>query len=93
MDDSSQHVISPLSLVMVVRVTSEEPDWGGYEGRVFRIGYYNGNDGLDCVWLVNDDGQYQETVNQGMIRTHFEILQRSHESDLYGVDRPIIGPR
>jgi len=93
MESPPPHVVPPLSLVKVVRVTSEEPEWGGYEGRVFRIGYYNPNDGLDCVWLVDDDGQYAETVDQEMIRTHFEILELSDESDLYGIDRPLIGPR
>jgi hypothetical protein len=92
MDDSLPHVIPPLSLVKVIKVTSEEPDWTGYEGRVFRIGYYSRNDGLDCVWLVDDDGHYSEAVDQEMIKTHFEILQRSDESDLYGADRPVIGP-
>lgn len=92
MDDSLPHVIPPLSLVKVIKVTSEEPDWTGYEGRVFRIGYYSRNDGLDCVWLVDDDGNYSEAVDQEMIKTHFEILQRSDESDLYGADRPVIGP-
>jgi len=93
MDNPRLQVIPPLSLVKVVKVTIEEPEWIGYEGRVFRIGYYSRNDGLDCVWLVDDDGKYSETVDQEMIRTHFEILQRSDESDLYGVDRPPIGPR
>jgi hypothetical protein len=92
MDNSLPHVIPPLSLVKVVKVTSEEPDWIDYEGRVFRIGYYSRNDGLDCVWLVDDDGQYLETVDQKMIRTHFEIVRSSDESDLYGADRPVIGP-
>jgi hypothetical protein len=86
-------VIPPLSLVRVVKVTAEEPDWTGYEGRVFRIGYYRKNDGLDCVWLVDDEGEYSETVDQEMIRTHFAVLQLSDESDLFGADRPVIGPR
>lgn len=64
----------------------------GCEGRIFRIGYYNRQDGLDCVWLVDDQGHYGETVDQEMIRTHFEILQRSYETDLFGIDRPVIGP-
>ena len=74
-------------------MASEDPDWIGHEGRVFRIGYYSRQNGLDCVWLVDDDGQYIETVDQEMIKTHFEILQRSDESDFYGIDRPVIGPR
>jgi len=92
MDSSLPHVIPPLSLVKVVKVTSQEPSWTGYEGRVFRIDYYSPNDSLDCVWLVDDGGRYSETVDQEMIKTHFEILRCSDESDFYGVDRPVIGP-
>ena len=99
MDDSFQEVpsplavIPPLSLVRVVRVTENEPAWRGYEGRIFRIGYYSKNDGLDCVWLVDDDGNYSETVDQEMIRTHFEVLRLSEESDLFGASRPVISKR
>ena len=93
MDDSLQNVVPPLSGVRIVKVTSEEPAWIGHEGRVFRIGYYSRQDGLNCVWLVDDDGQYSETVDQEMIRTHFEILQLGDESDFYGIHRPVIGPR
>lgn len=90
MDKSFPSIIPPLS---VVQVTTREPDWKGYEGRVFRIGYYRKNDGLDCVWLVDDEGNYGETVDQEMIRTHFKVLQLSAETDLFGNDRPVIGIR
>jgi hypothetical protein len=86
-------IILPLSVVRVVKVTENEPEWRGYEGRVFRVGYYRKNDGLDCVWLVDDEGNYGETVDQEMIRTHFEVLEMSGETDLFGVNRPVIGPR
>lgn len=86
-------VIPPLSVVQVVKVSANQPAWTGHEGRIFRIGYYRKNDGLDCVWLVDDDGRYKETVDQKMIRTHFRVLQLSDETDLFGVDRPVIGPR
>jgi hypothetical protein len=93
MPDSLLEIIPPLSLVQILKVTANEPDWEGHEGRIFRIGYYRENDGLDCVWLVEDDGDYGETVDQEMIRTHFKVLQLSDETDLFGVDRPVIGPR
>lgn len=93
MPDSHKTIIPPLSLVQVARVTANEPDWQGYEGRIFRIGYYRKNDGLDCVWLVDDQGNYGEAVDQEMIRTHFKVLLLSDETDLFGVDRPVIGPR
>jgi hypothetical protein len=92
MNCSIPRVIPPRSVVKVIKVTSEEPDWIGYEGRIFRIGYYRRNDGLDCVWLVDEDGDYSEAVDQEMIRTHFEVVQLSDESDLFGIDRPLIGP-
>jgi hypothetical protein len=76
-------IIPPRSVVRVVRVTESESAWSGYIGRVFRIGYYSKQDGLDCVWLVADDGAYLESVDQEMIRTHFEVLERSEETDLF----------
>jgi hypothetical protein len=93
MCESSPSIVPPLTVVQVVKVTAKEPDWKDYEGRVFRIGYYRKNDGLDCVWLVDDEGVYAEAVDQEMIRTHFKVLEPSGEVDLFGVDRPVIGPR
>lgn len=85
-------VIPPLSVVKVIRNTDEpaDTDW---VGKIFRIGYYSKQDGLDCVWLVDDEGKYKQTVDQKMIKTHFEILKLSDETDFFGADRPIIGPR
>jgi hypothetical protein len=85
-------VIPPLSVVKLIAATADEPAWIGCEGRTFRIGYYRKSDGLDCVWLVDDRGNYGETVDQKMIRTHFEVLEKSQEADFYGVNRPEIGP-
>lgn len=93
MSSSILPVIPPLSVVRVATVAHNEPAWKDYEGRIFRIGYYNPNDGLDCVWLVDDEGCYGETVDQAMILTHFEVVELSSESDLFGEERPAIGRR
>jgi hypothetical protein len=93
MMDSRPDIIPPLSVVQLIRVTEEEPAWSGQAGRVSRIGYYSRQDGLDCVWLVDDKGEYRETVDQEMIKTHFKVVELSNETDLFGVDRPVIGPR
>lgn len=93
MRGSCSDIIPPLSVVQVIRVTEEESAWSGYAGRIFRIGYYSKQDGLDCVWLVDDQGEYRETVDQEMIKTHFKVLELSNETDLFGVERPVIGPR
>jgi hypothetical protein len=58
--------------------------------RKFRIGYYSPKDGLNCVWLVNSEGKYEQTVDQRMIRRSFEVLTRSDEADFYGKDRPVL---
>jgi hypothetical protein len=89
MHDSIPSIIPPLS---VVKVVSTDPDWKEMVGQVFRIGYYRKQDGLDCVWLVDDTGDYGQTADQEMIRNHFEVLVLSEEADLFGVDRPVIGP-
>jgi hypothetical protein len=86
-------VIPPLLIVRITKVTARQSGWTDHMGRVFRIGYYGKNDGLDCVWLVDDAGEYVEAVDQKMIRTHFEIVQLSEESDFFGEDRPVIGPQ
>jgi hypothetical protein len=79
-------VIPPRSLV---RLTA---DWGNKKGRVFRIGYYSRQDGLNCVWLVNESGEYEQTTDQKSIEEDFEVLKRDSETDLFGSDREILGP-
>jgi len=79
-------VIPPRS---VVRLLSP---WGNDQGRVFRIGYYGRQDGLNCVWLVNESGSYEQTTDQKSIEEDFEVLKLSDETDLYGADREAFGP-
>ncbi len=68
----------------------DSKDW--LVGRQFRIGYYSRMDGLNCVWLVNDEGFYEQTVDQRMILKEFEVITRSSEADLYGDNRPKLEP-
>jgi len=79
-------VIPPRS---VVRLTA---DWGNKKGRVFRIGYYSRQDGLNCVWLVNNSGEYEQTTDQNSIDKDFEVLKLSTETDLFGFKREILRP-
>ena len=61
-------------------------------GKVFRIGYYGRRDGLDCIWLVNSDGVYEQTLDHDFLFKHYEIVMLSDESSLYGVRRPKLPP-
>jgi hypothetical protein len=81
-------VIPPGSLVILAKIDARKsPDWATDGGRIFRIGYYNPNDGLDCIWLVNADGEYEQTVDRKGLLDHFFPPQLSDESDLYGRHR------
>jgi hypothetical protein len=80
-------VIPPCS---VVKVTAAQ--WDNDLGRVFRIGYYSRQDGLDCVWLVNESGEYEQTTDQESITKDFQVLTRTEESDFYGTNREVLGP-
>jgi hypothetical protein len=66
--------------------------WGDKQGRIFRIGYYNPNDGLNCVWLVNETGEYEQSTDQKSIDEDFEILRLSTETDMHGFNREALGP-
>ncbi len=61
-------------------------------GRVFRVGYYSKTDGLDCVWLVNDEGHYEQTVDHEFLYRHFDVIHFADHSNWYGRRRPKIPP-
>lgn len=90
MGETPDSVIPPLSEVKIIHVPEDQPDWVGQEGRLFRVGYYRKHDGLDRVWLVDDEGNYCKTVDQKMIKTHFEVESESTVTDLFGLNSPVI---
>jgi hypothetical protein len=55
-------VIPPRSRVRLIRADKKTPSWHQDVGRQFRIGYYSRQDGLDCIWLVNENGGYEQTT-------------------------------
>ena len=82
-------VVPPRSVVILSSVDAEStPDWQEDRGRIFRVGYYNPEDGLDCIWLVNEGGEYEQTTDRNALLKHFIILQLSNETDLFGDSRP-----
>ena len=75
-------VLPPRSVVILASIDpSSTPDWAPDRGRIFRIGYYNREDGLDCIWLVNEAGEYEQTTDRHALLKHFVILQLSNEDD------------
>lgn len=79
----------PIAPCSVVRAkASPSPSWRKNVGRRFRIGYYSKMDGLDCIWLVNEQGHYEQTIDHDFLKKFFEIESVSRERSLYGKNRP-----
>jgi hypothetical protein len=84
---------TPIPPLSVVRVKSSPTgSWRKNIGRRFRIGYYSKMDGLDCIWLVNDEGKYEQTIDHDFLQRYFEVENVSKERSLYGRKRPRIAP-
>ena len=82
--------IPPCSLVAVRRGVGKQ--WAGKAGRVFRVGYYSKIDGLDCIWLVDESGSYDQTIDHEDLHKFFEIRSVAKERSLYGRGRPQFPP-
>ena len=83
-------VIPPRSVVILRAADHQTPEWKNDVGRQFRIGYYSRKDGLNCVWLVNDAGEYEQTTDRIALLRYFSIEKLSKEKDYYGENRPPI---
>ena len=85
-------VIPPGSVVVLAHADAMTPLWRGGAGRAFRIGYYSRQDGLKCIWLVNQRGEYEQTTNRATLLRHFRIRYLTTEEDFYGDHRPPLAP-
>jgi hypothetical protein len=86
-------VIPPLSEVRLIKVDASTPQWKNQIGRTFRVGYYSKQDGVDCIWLVNESGEYEQTVDAQQLEKFFQVVQISSEKAMFGRNRPPIPPR
>jgi hypothetical protein len=84
--------IPPLSVVRLARADRHTPGWKKDVGRVFRIGYYSQNDGLDCVWLVNDEGTYEQTTDHDYLYRYYDVITFGKTKNWFGRGRPLIPP-
>jgi len=82
--------IPPCSIVKVKNSPSKK--WRKNIGRRFRVGYYSWRDGLDCIWLVDEKGNYERTIDHHFLHKYFEIETVSKERSLYGRNRPQFEP-
>jgi len=80
-------VIPPRSRVRLVRADKQTPHWNKQLGRQFRVGYYSRKDGLECIWLVDENGKYEQTTDRNFISKYFQIERVSQEKNFYGVGK------
>lgn len=76
----------------LVHADHTTPRWKRELGRQFRIGYYKRKDGLDCIWLVNEKGEYEQTTDHERLLRSFTIEKLTNERDYYGVHKRKLGP-
>jgi hypothetical protein len=84
-------VIPPRSRLRLVRFDKQTPAWRKDVGREFRVGYYSRKDGLDCIWLVNEDGKYEQTTDRKFLLKYFEVELLSEERNFYGRGKRRLG--
>jgi hypothetical protein len=84
-------VIPPRSRVRLIRADTRTPEWRKDVGRQFRVGYYGRKDGLGCIWLVNEEGEYEQTTDPKLLAKYFDVEQVSSEIDLYGIAKRPLG--
>lgn len=86
-------VIPPKTVVELVLRAGMPMLYRKRVGEQFRIGYYSRQDGLDDIWLVNDEGRYIGTTDREMLLRYFKIVRLSRERDYFGVRRRRLGKR
>ncbi len=80
-------IIPPRSRVRLIRADEQTPTWKQGIGRQFRVGYYSPKDGLDCIWLVNEEGEYEQTTNRKFLLKYFDVEHWSREKSFFGRGR------
>jgi hypothetical protein len=89
---SKKKPIPPKSIVKLVRFDAKTPAWADDINKIYRVGYYSKQDGLDVIWLVNDSGEYEQTTNQASLANYFTVLEVADEDDYFGDSREPLGP-
>jgi hypothetical protein len=85
-------IIPPRSRVRLVHTDRTTREWRKEIGRQFRVGYYSRQDGLDCIWLVNEKGEYEQTTDRDSLLRYFAVEKLTDERDYYGVHKRKLGP-
>jgi hypothetical protein len=84
--------LPPRTVVRLIHA-DRSTGWHTQIGQIYRIGYYSPNDGLQLVWLVDENGEYSDSCMQHEMPRYFKIERLSDETDFFGLNRRRLGPR
>lgn len=87
---NAPHIIPPKTIVKLIKADSTTPSWINLEGKIYCVGYYSKQDGLDTIWLVDADGNYCETTDREYLLSFFSILKLGDTMDYFGENAPKI---
>jgi len=76
--------VSPGTIVRMSHADKHTPAWTGNIGQFFMVGFYSKQDGLDCIWLTDATGEYQQTTDHMFLFRYFTIAKPSLVTDFYG---------
>jgi hypothetical protein len=85
--------LPPRTVLRLRRLWPNARKQGHEVGEIRRVGYYSPQDGLDCIWLVDDAGKYNWTADHKWVLENFEIVKLSTETDLFGKTKRKLGAR
>lgn len=81
----------PLTVVRLKKLWPHARKQGHEKGEIWRVGYYSKQDGLKCIWLVDEKGEYNWTAEASWLDDKFEVLSLSREKSYFGRNRPLFG--
>jgi hypothetical protein len=85
--------LPPRTVLRLVKLWPHARKKGHDIGEIRRVGFYSEQDGLDCIWLVNDEGEYDWTADHRWVFDKFEIVNLANETDFFGKSKRRLGPR
>jgi hypothetical protein len=74
----------PETQLKLIRLWPHAHKKNHFKGEIRRVGYYSKKDGLDCIWLVDNNGNYNWTADIEFIKKHFIVFKKARNRSIYG---------
>ena len=79
----NQRPICPHTRIRLIRADESTPMWKDRINQEYTVCYYSKQDGLDVIWIVNENGVYS-TIDHEALGDYFEVLEESNDRDYFG---------